>query len=64
MGALLYLYYVYDTGITFTGLVIADWMLFIAFSGFTYTFSRDAWRLKRAVFAAIEEYRKNGKEDP
>lgn len=52
LGVLLYLYYKYDTGITFTGLIVADWMLFIGMAGFAVKYTRESYILWRAVRAA------------
>lgn len=51
-AALLYLYFVHDTGITFTGYVIADIFLLIGFTGFTIHFSRVLWLLNKGIKGA------------
>jgi hypothetical protein len=58
-GIILYLYYFEDTGITFTGIVLADWLLFIAFTGFLITTTQQLWKLRRTFIAAVKDQAEN-----
>lgn len=51
-AAILYLYYFYDTGITFTGIVFADWLLLVAFAGTFYYSMSESLKLRHAIKSA------------
>ncbi len=56
-GALVYLFYVHDTGITFTGNIFADIMLMIAGIVGSWLFGKQLWILRRATLLAIKSIR-------
>lgn len=58
-----YLYYVHDTGITFTGMIAADIMLMLAGGIGLTLFSRQLFRLRRATQAAINMIKKEQSDD-